>query len=372
LILGASARAAAMSAGNAGFAPMTVDLFADRDLADRFPAHRVDRDGYPANLASIAEALPDAPWIYTGGLENHPALIERIARRRPLLGIVGESLRAVRNPSDWIEALRSAGLPVLESRVAGDPPPSSGDWLLKPLASASGHGIRRWNLGEGSIPDGSQIQARLEGLSLGATFLGNGQTARLVGVTRQLLGRSTDALRVIYRGSIGPWPLANEVETAVARIGTGLMSAFALRGLFGVDLIVQGRTPWPVEINPRYSASVEVLEAALGLTLLADHARMFDIEVDRQRSSEPHRPIFAAKQILFARKSGKSPRHWPWTDPAMCHPRVADLPRPATPFDAGDPILTVMARGQTLQATAERLKARAAIWRRRIDAWASP
>ncbi len=98
LILGASARAAASSAARAGFDPTGVDLFADRDLAARFPALRVAREAYPAALADVAAGLPDSNWIYTGALENHPALVDRIARSRRLLGIGGEALRGVRDP----------------------------------------------------------------------------------------------------------------------------------------------------------------------------------------------------------------------------------------------------------------------------------
>ncbi len=369
LILGASARAAASSAWRAGFNPIAVDLFADRDLAARFPAHRADRDTYPADLARIAIGLPDAPWVYTGALENHPGLVDRIGRERPLLGISGDALRSVRDPQRWTAALRTAGIPVLESRLAGDPPPTTGDWVLKPLASASGRGIRPWTLGEGPIPAASQLQTRREGLSIGATFLGHGASARLVGVTRQLLGASAGGLRAAYRGSVGPWPIAPEVEAALVRWGAVLTSCFGLRGLFGVDAIVSGGTVWPVEINPRYSASVEVLEAALGLTLIADHARTFGRDVETPPRFESRKLGAAAKLILFARQPGQAPIDWPWTDPTDPQPTIADLPAPGTILEPGDPVLTVLARGPTVEAALARLKARAATWRRRIDGW---
>ena len=46
-------------------------------------------------------------------------------------------------------------------------------------------------------------------------------------------------------------------------------SAFGLAGWFGVDFILRDGIPWPVEINPRYTASVEIHELASGRSLLA-------------------------------------------------------------------------------------------------------
>jgi predicted ATP-grasp superfamily ATP-dependent carboligase len=417
LILGASARAAASSAARGGFSPIALDLFADRDLASRFPSRAVARSDYPRSLLEAARSLPDAPWIYTGGLENSPDLIEELARDRPLLGIVGKPLAGVRDPIAWTSALRAAGLPALDSRFAGEEPPTSGAWLRKSIRSTGGRGVHRWTLGSGAIPRGSFLQARRSGIALGAIFVGKGRSARLRGVTRQLLGRSAEGLRVIYSGSVGPWPLEARVEREIGRIGDALAGAFGLRGIFGVDLILEGETPWAVEINPRYSASVEVLEEALGLALVAEHARAFGVEVpsvtytgprrflqnpgatggsstsapsgiapalvdeppvapvtgtssDRNQTGRP--PGAVAKRILFADRRGLVPADWPWTDPSAPWPDVADLPAPGTAIEPGDPVLTVFGRGATVDQAMSRLKARVHRWRRRIAGWPAP
>ena len=78
LIIGASARAAACSAMRAGFAPLAGDLFGDIDLSRACPARRVQN--YPQGLVAAAAACSPAAWLYTGGLENHPDLVDEIAR----------------------------------------------------------------------------------------------------------------------------------------------------------------------------------------------------------------------------------------------------------------------------------------------------
>src|SRR5437764_13656443 len=109
VIVGASVRAAAQSAIRAGFAPLACDLFADVDLRRICSAVRVN--GYPQGLASAAAGYPPAPWLYTGGLENHPDLVDQIGRDRPLLGVGGDALRGVRDPFRVVAAMQKHGLP---------------------------------------------------------------------------------------------------------------------------------------------------------------------------------------------------------------------------------------------------------------------
>src|SRR5438128_59838 len=86
LIVGASVRAAAFSALRAGFHPWCIDLFADRDLCCRVPCHRIARRNYPEAIESVLHDAPPGPWMYTGGLENYPTLVDEWSVHRPLLG----------------------------------------------------------------------------------------------------------------------------------------------------------------------------------------------------------------------------------------------------------------------------------------------
>ena len=274
LILGASARAAAQSARRAGLSTLACDLFADRDLVAAGSALRIDPEGYPARFEELAAAASPGPWIYTGALENHPELLERIACTRPLWGIHGASLRNVRDPIALADAIGQAGL--LAPAVREDPTdlPRDGSWLVKPRRSAGGRSIRP--LLETSIPPGrpSIYQERIAGSSLAALFVGKPGGAALLGITRQLVGRKGEPFA--YVGSLGPWPIPESTRSEIHAIGATLVKSFQLRGLFGVDLMVRadGR-PVPVEVNPRYTASVEVLELASGRSLIAEHQSAF-------------------------------------------------------------------------------------------------
>src|SRR5258707_10986773 len=82
LIVGASARAAAMSARRSGLNPWAADMFGDLDLRACCPGQRIEN--YPHGLERALAAAPDGRWMYTGALENHPDLVDRIAAVRPL------------------------------------------------------------------------------------------------------------------------------------------------------------------------------------------------------------------------------------------------------------------------------------------------
>ena len=364
LILGASARAAASSAIRLGLRPACADLFADADLAANCPITKIDPVDYPAGLATFAATLPPTRWLYTGAIENRPDLVDRISSRHQLLGNLGRTLRGVRDPLALAGAFRDAGIVAPEVRIDPSGLPVDGSWLCKPIASGGGQGICPW-LGHRPSPfRPAYFQERVGGLPLAAIFVGEGTTARCLGLTRQYVGKPGNPFA--YRGSLGPWPVELDVQSRVDRLGQAVASAFGLIGLFGIDLILREGQPWPIEVNPRYTASVEILEWSLGRSLLREHLRAFGWDVAEPRPSEPP-PKYASKAIVHADR----PFRWPSSpfDPepdAASFPEVADVPTPGTSFLAGEPVLTVFARGETPAGCRRSLAARVRNRRRRL------
>ena len=366
LIVGASARAAAMSALRAGFAPHCVDLFADRDLRSIAPVEKVDRAAYPDGLEALAAQAPPSPWIYTGALENRPDLVDRIAATPAPLGNPGATLRAVRDPFAVADVLQRAGLPCPTVRRTADGLPRDGGWLVKPLASAGGRGIRAF-LGGSSRPESPHYyQERVEGIDLAAIFVADRSVGRLLGVTRQWIGGTGDRDPFAYRGSLGPWPLDFRERSAIAAIGSALSSAFGLVGLFGVDLLLHEGIPWPVEVNPRYTASVEVLEMALGMSALIGHAQACDPTIGRREPSSNEKARFVGKAIVFAPSECRFPRRDPRTTANPRVLRLADIPDPGTHFEAGDPVMTLIQCSETIEECGHRLERRLSAWSRRL------
>ena len=270
--------------------------------------------------------------MYTGGLENHPKLIEEWSQYCPLWGVPAGVLPRVREPMNLGMLLRSP-------RVQTVPHVAEGRWLVKPLRGAGGRGIREWE--GGPIRRGEYLQEWVEGESRSAIYFATDAGCELLGVTRQLIGVEwLHAKPFQYCGNIGPLPLTPPERDHWQAIGDALWSV-GLRTLFGVDAIWHCGEPWIVEVNPRYTAAVEVLEHALGIACLA--------------GGVPKRPggkqVAVGKAIYFAPRSLRFPDRGSWdADLAVTDvwrlPGYADIPNPGEAFAAGEPVVTLFATGQ--------------------------
>ena len=365
LILGASARAAAASARRAGFVPFAVDLFADRDtqlLCEQ--VWRCPPESYPAGLFRLADHAPPMPWVYTGGLENYPELVGELAARRELWGNGPDVLRRVRNPAWLAEQPHPIDAFYPEVAVPGGRPPESGTWMRKPLRGAGGRGVR--------IAD----EADYQGISdptcqyfLQAAWPTNTTRAdragsvvfrdwRPVGYTMQLTGTPwLHAAPFAYAGSVS-WMCT---LTEAVRLMYGVRS---LHGIWGMDI---GIFPGPnysviYEVNPRYPASVEVIEFATGRSCLTGKAqgpRSLGLrgEVPRQ---------IVGKAVYYAPHRLTVPMSGPWDESlrraadVWHRPDFADVPHPGDVIEPGHPVLTILADADTESDCLARLRTRAA------------
>jgi predicted ATP-grasp superfamily ATP-dependent carboligase len=361
LIFGASVRAAAFSALRAGLRPWCADLFGDTDLRSACPFLCLPVGAYPKGFLEASQQGPPGPWLYTGGLENRPALIGRLARLRPLWGNGPAVLRRARSPRTFHALLSAAGLPCPAVRLGE--PPRTGGWLLKPRAGAGGTGIRIWT-GEETAPPTKRFyfQELVDGDPHAAVYVGDGHSAHLLGVTRQLTALNwLHARPFAYCGSIGPLSLSPALSRSLERLGTVLAGGTGLAGIFGVDFILRDESPWLVEVNPRYTASVEVLEHGLNCAILRYHQEVFDSAALPPADPVPalRSPGMIGKAILFAPREVVFPTSGPWqqaaTDPWRL-PAFADIPAAGARIKAGRPILTFFARAASVPACLDQLR----------------
>lgn len=384
-IVGASTRAAAASAIRAGYQPLTADLFADVDLRTIATTTRISP--YPEGFIDWLRVIEPAAWMYTGALENHPELVDQLAWIAPLWGNAGDVLERVRSPREVASTLDHAGLLFPETRDLTDGLPRDGSWLVKTYQGASGSGVRELSTEYGersaenailqdasSAPRRAYYQRRVAGTPAAAVFVAADGTAALLGVTQQLIG--DEWLRshgFQYSGAIGPLPIGDAARSTIEQIGNTLASEFGLMGLFGVDMIINDQGVWTIEVNPRYTASVEIVERITGTRAIDLHAAACTSQ--RAGASPPPRaksthesgrpPVHAhGKAILFAKEDvaltpqfveyalAESQRS-PW-------PTLADISPANDPIEAGRPILTLFAEGASVSEVEARLRQRVA------------
>ncbi|HVS38575.1 MAG TPA: ATP-grasp domain-containing protein [Gemmataceae bacterium] len=371
ILFGSSTRAAAFSALRAGLRPWCADLFADADLQARCPAMRLP-GAYPHGFLDWIGADIPGPWMYTGGLENRPWLVERLARRRPLWGNDCPVLLQARDPAVVAAAVRAAGLPApAVYPLLRRPPP--GRWLVKPQWGL-GRPIHGWTAADAVARPSLlyYVQEFIEGESEAAIFCGDGKRAVLLGLTRQLVGLDwLHAAPFRYCGSIGPLRLDSARRRRLETLGDALARRCRLRGLFGVDGIVRDGAFLPVEVNPRYTASVEVLEYGCEFSALAWHRAAFVSTAPRPapptltllhpRGEGREGGACIGKAVLFAKKTLTFPPDGPWNavlqSPSPAGPpSFADIPHLGTVIKMGRPILSFFASGENADACLDALR----------------
>jgi predicted ATP-grasp superfamily ATP-dependent carboligase len=286
---------------------------------------------------------------------------------------------AVRDPRRLFDWARAAGVPAPATWVGPDCPPAGagGPFLRKPLRSGGGRGIRPWRPGD-PARRGTLVQRCLAGTVVGAAALGDGRTARLLALSRGLAGDPALGARgYAYAGSLlGPMAQAvhegaeveaSEPGSAQALVST-LAAAFGLRGLFGVDgLLVEGRLHL-VEVNPRYTASMELIEAAWGAagpSLVDLHAEALAGRLPSRLPPAwaPGRPVLG-KGIVYAGRPVVVPETDRWLAAGW-----RDVPQAGTRIPAGAPVCTVLAAGPDHTTCLDALHRAADAVRRALRTW---
>lgn len=450
LLAGIAVRPLAQSARRAGVDAGSVDFFGDRDHRRSLPVLSLRSSGqerYSADALVRLSARVEAREVaYGADLENHPDLVARIGRGRRLLGNGPAVLRRVRDPRALAASLSASGLPAPRTLAPGEAPsPDAGDraWLLKPVRGGGGRGIRPWVPGA-PVPEDRYLQERVGGTPVSVLFASDGRSARLLAATEMLVGRERlGADGLTYCGSLlalppgGP-PLPPAPGGPVRAAGAGpdrgfplqearalvahLARAFGLRGLNGVDGVLAGGRIWPVEVNPRWTAAMELLEpgpapadprpaagepgpvpaepgsaASAGATdppgsatLFVDHRRACLGEADAaegpSRSRAARRwwsslpldppsseetapgsggaPLVVGKALLRARSAVRAPELDRHRDGAL----LADVPDPGEGLPAGGPVCTILAAGPDRDGCLARLESVAAEVRRELEA----
>ncbi|WP_145213231.1 ATP-grasp domain-containing protein [Planctomycetes bacterium TBK1r] len=346
VLVGASVRAAAESARIAGFSPIAVDHYGDREtLAAARRWYQLDdfldsRDSRP-----LDRIVPErAPIALVGGLERGYGWIG--PTQRSFWGVSPEQFLTCDRPEFLRDLAARAAVRLPETRCAGAASPG---WLVKRRGSSGGLGVS-YGEGVGEIPAGAILQRPVRGRVCGASFFGLGDRAKLLGVCR-LLKKRIGPYPFVFAGALGPIPLNVALVNALGRLGDAFCCLSPLVGPFNIDVVLRHDTVTLLEVNPRWSASMELVERAWGATL-NEPCSMFDGSADWIRRVEQialdHAGVFPSdhtflKRVLFARTDRRvdatdfdrqpSDDRWVWKD----------VPRRPTDVRRHEPLATLIA-----------------------------
>jgi predicted ATP-grasp superfamily ATP-dependent carboligase len=375
LLVGVSVRSMVESAIRSNYPVIALDAFGDQDLKAMAEAYSLRRDfdaRYSAKaLYKASRQLAFDAVAYTSNLENHPEILSRFAASHRLIGNSPQAVSSVRCWPALFPRLGRAGFAVPETIFGSERTKIDANrrWLLKPVLSGGGQGVAF--LRKGKLPgDRFMLQEFIPGKPCSASFVANGRESVLLGVSEQLVGmRQFGSQGFRYCGNILPLPEVLHPNTGknileqARRLAEFLAQEYGLTGVNGVDFILNGDQVWLTEVNPRYSASMELMEQAYGLSIFDLHAKaLLNGELPEFKlESHLKGKRFFAKTILFAGRDAIAPETQTWHSGA-----IRDIPAYGERLRKGGPVCTILASCPTYDETFAELIRRAAMLRDEI------
>ena len=355
VVVALSARALVAAARRAGRRPAAIDLFADQDTRQlAAPCIRLPADTLRLEAGALLDALarPELrglPLVCGTGFEEDPALLERVAEDRPLLGNGADVVARVKDPFQFAAALDRLGIP--HPPVARTLDGRAGEHLLKRIGGSGGGHIAPAPAAMPAGP-GWYVQRRLEGHAVSVLFLADGQRAAVVGLSRQWASPTAES-PWRYGGAAGPWPCPKGLARTVAGMMDRLAATFRLVGLNSADFLLNRQGFHLLEINPRPGATLDVFDRGPMPPLFALHVEAC---AGRLPDRLPALSGCRAAAVVYAdapTRIDPGPR-WPdWT-----------ANRPATPatLAAGQPVCTVLGDGAGIRAARRDAERRQRHW----------
>ena len=378
LVVAVSARALTEAVVRSGRPVLAVDLFGDADTRAAaldvavVPGSLDDGPDLAAVIAAgdrLAAVHGEPAGVIVGsGFEHRPDALAELGARWPLIGCPPEAVAAVKDPARLAALCATRAIPHPE--IAATPPADPTGWRVKRAGGSGGGHVAQATAAatasdastsaagaDAPSPTSRYFQRRVCGRAMSATVLCDGDGARLVGFCTAAFA-PTPAQPYRFGGLAGPVAVATTLAAEITAAADRLARATGLRGLVGLDLVVDGARWWLIEVNPRPTAALDVLDRGtpplMALHIAASEA--MPATGERQATGVPAAwtppTTTAATALVYAPADGVTiAADWPdW---------VADRPLPGTAIPAGAPICTVRAKGDDAGARTTLLELRA-------------
>jgi predicted ATP-grasp superfamily ATP-dependent carboligase len=187
------------------------------------------------------------------------------------------------------------------------------------------------------------FQQYAPGRPASALFLADGRSASVIGWQWQRLAGTTQ-LPWRYGGVISAPDLGPAVRERIADICSAIVDHIPIRGLAGLDFLVDGDSFSVLELNPRPTASIALYPEHDFLALHASACAGVMPENLMTETALAGNTEIAGEAVLYATETLAVAETFAW--PAWC----SDIPVGAPCIEAAQPICTVRASAETPQA----------------------
>ncbi len=309
-LVGYSTRALAQAACDLGYSVHNVDVFGDEDTRRLGPWTPVVE--WPNSLLQAVSAVKCDAWLLAGGTEHHVQFLEKLSLHARVLGPEPSQLKRLRSVAYWKRLTAGIeGLQMPPMRVS-TPENDTSSWLVKSWRSSGGLGVflSNSNSNSDSTPSTSKgpadnhrrlrryWQRPIEGRVLGVTYVIGHNEITYCGTTESLTADDWQGpSSYIYRGSWGPVELTVKQRERTRILVERVAQQLDYRGWLQADYIEDrdGKL-WLLEINPRWTAGMEILHMAA-----SDQTRSPLQEHLRAHLQQPLVPVSRSDDYLFGK-----------------------------------------------------------------------
>jgi len=193
------------------------------------------------------------------------------------------------------------------------------------------------------------IQKLVDGVHVSASLIASEVAVRTLTMNKQLIGLSYVFQREPfgYCGNVVPLRLTNAVLEECKRIAEKVALHFSLKGSNGVDFVIcKGKTPYVVEVNPRFQGTIECVERVLGVNLVRSHVNAC-INDSLPTIEKPSNCCI--RLILYAPARVIAPDLTSLVE-------ARDVPLPSTVIEKGEPLCSIILAGNNQWSSLGRAK----------------
>ena len=366
VVVAISGRALAQSAAKSRSRVVVLDAFGDRDTRAIAEVVRVGADdGVAIDPGRLIAALGAEPRgsglaiVVGSGFEGTPELASRLARYGRVYANDAAVVAALKDPEIGIALLRASGWRVPPTQR--EAPADRRGWLQKQTGGAGGTHVRPAR--HAAAGRGRYFQREIPGQPLSVTFLADGDRAYCVGFNRLRVEALGDA-SFCYAGAIAGIGLPPALRAQAQSFLDRLVRVTGLRGLAGLDFLLDGDRMTALEVNPRPTATFELYDDDFPAGLVPWHLASFERPVPEfgellGRGVGTHRAI----GVVYARDPVTVPGNASF--PSWCR----DLPCAGGTIAADAPVLSVFAEAASSEHAEREIDARSRSARELVARW---
>ena len=332
LVAGFATRHVVSSAYAAGYEVCAIDHFCDQDLAWCTKEHQTFEE-----LAELPDIIAKFCSRYTFDAIVTTSGAEDMDIGQPVCGTPPDVAARFCTKTSIQQFFEEYGFPVPPLLPGGEYPA-----FIKPDTGAGG-----WRNALAITPDDEAAwtecwpdtpyirQMPVEGVPCSVSCIANGTSARALSLNCQFNRGGEGERRFGFAGAITPF-LPKERKDILA-LAEDIAAKSGCIGSLGIDFMLTDDGIRTIEINPRFQATLDIVEMSTGVNIFDLHRNAAQGIIP---TSRPTQKTTAARSIIFAEHDCVVK-----DDLKSLHPDIADIPWPGTEIEEGNAVLSVYGRG---------------------------